>query len=80
MVDDVPLNKVAIIERCLARIKEEYYGYEDELEVNLTRQDSIVLNLQRTCEAAISLAMHGCVLDILELRRTAEMILNFFTK
>jgi uncharacterized protein YutE (UPF0331/DUF86 family) len=59
MVDDVLLNKVAIIERCLSRISEEYYGYEDELEINLTRQDSIVLNLQRACEAAISLAMHG---------------------
>ncbi len=58
MVDDVLLNKVAIIERCLARLEEEYHGYEDELETNLTRQDSIILNLQRCCEAAIDLAMH----------------------
>lgn len=58
MPDDVVLNKVAIIERCLARIDEEYQGHEAELETNLTRQDSIVLNLQRACEAAIDLAMH----------------------
>ncbi|CAB1275799.1 type VII toxin-antitoxin system HepT family RNase toxin [Candidatus Nitrosacidococcus tergens] len=57
-MDDVLLNKIAMIERCLARIKEEYHDDETELETNFTRQDSIVLNLQRACEAAISLAMH----------------------
>ena len=59
MVDDVLLNKVAIIERCLARLEQEYRGHEDELDTNLTRQDSILLNLQRCCETAIDLAMHG---------------------
>jgi uncharacterized protein YutE (UPF0331/DUF86 family) len=59
MVDDVLLNKVAIIERCLARLEQEYLGHEDGLDTNLTRQDSIILNLQRCCEAAIDLAMHG---------------------
>jgi uncharacterized protein YutE (UPF0331/DUF86 family) len=58
MVTDVRLNKVAIIERCLARIGQEYRGHEGELETNFTRQDSIILNLQRACEAAIDLAMH----------------------
>lgn len=59
MADDVLLNKVAIIERCLVRIDEEYRNHEQELEVNFTRQDAIVLNLLRACEAAISLAMHA---------------------
>jgi len=58
MVDDVLLNKVAIIERCLGRLEQEYRGHEKELETDLTRQDSIILNLQRCCEAAIDLAMH----------------------
>ncbi|RMH11086.1 MAG: DUF86 domain-containing protein, partial [Gammaproteobacteria bacterium] len=57
-MDEVVLAKVSIIERCLARIEEEYRGHEDTLATNLTRQDSIVLNLQRACEAAIDLAMH----------------------
>jgi len=57
-MDDVLLNKAAIIERCLARIAEEYGGHEQELETNLTRQDAIVLNLQRACEASIDAAMH----------------------
>jgi uncharacterized protein YutE (UPF0331/DUF86 family) len=58
MADDVLLNKAAVIERCLARIAEEYQGHEDELETNFTRQDAIVLNLLRACEASIDAAMH----------------------
>jgi uncharacterized protein YutE (UPF0331/DUF86 family) len=58
MASDVLLNKVAIVERCLARVEEEYRGHEDELESNFTRQDSIILNLQRACEACIDAAMH----------------------
>ena len=58
MADDVILNKVAIIQRCLGRIQDEYCNHEDELETNFTRQDSIVLNVQRACEASIDLAMH----------------------
>lgn len=54
---DVVYNKAQIIERCLARIDEEYAGNPDNLN-NYTKQDSIVLNIQRACEAAIDLAMH----------------------
>lgn len=57
-MDDVVLNKAAIIERCVARVREEYAGDEHNLTQNVTRQDSIILNLQRACEAAIDLAMH----------------------
>lgn len=58
MVSDVLMNKVAIIERCLRRIAFEYQGHQDELESNFTRQDAIILNLQRACEASIDAAMH----------------------
>ncbi|WP_459928316.1 type VII toxin-antitoxin system HepT family RNase toxin [Desulfosporosinus burensis] len=57
MVDDVVFNKVAIIERCIRRIQEEYKGNFLNLE-NYTKQDSIILNIQRSCEASIDLAMH----------------------
>lgn len=57
MRDDVILNKVSIIERCLKRVAAEYRDDADRLE-NLTVQDSVVLNLQRACEASIDLAMH----------------------
>lgn len=58
MPDDVVLNKAAIIERCVARVREEHKGDARNLTDNLTRQDSIILDLQRACEAAIDLAMH----------------------
>jgi hypothetical protein len=44
-IDNIILNKTAIIERCIIRIQEEYQGFEDELATNHTRQDSIILNL-----------------------------------
>jgi uncharacterized protein YutE (UPF0331/DUF86 family) len=57
MKNDIVLNKVGIIERCIKRIHEEYNNNPIHLE-NFTKQDSIVLNLQRACEASIDLAMH----------------------
>jgi uncharacterized protein YutE (UPF0331/DUF86 family) len=58
MADDVILNKAASIEPCLHRIEEEYAGNEQNLVGNQTKQDAIVLNLQRPCETAIDLAMY----------------------
>lgn len=57
-MDDVKLNKAAIIERCIKRIREEYAGDEKNIYENYTKQDSIILNIQRACETAIDLAMH----------------------
>ncbi|KAA9020501.1 type VII toxin-antitoxin system HepT family RNase toxin [Niallia endozanthoxylica] len=57
MKSDVILNKISIIERCLKRIHEEYANNPEHLK-NFTKQDSIILNLQRACEASIDLAMH----------------------
>ena len=58
MADDVVLNKAASIERCLQRILEEYVGNKQNLVANQTKQDAIVLNLQRACETSIDLAMY----------------------
>ena len=58
MPDDVLLNKVAAIERALARVREEHGGDDAHILTNQTRQDAILLNLQRACESAIDLAMH----------------------
>ncbi|WP_028986855.1 type VII toxin-antitoxin system HepT family RNase toxin [Thermicanus aegyptius] len=57
MIDDIILNKIQIIERCLLRIREEFEGNPENLR-NYTKQDSIILNLQRASEASIDLAMH----------------------
>lgn len=48
--------KAEIIENCLQRIREEYFGFEEELKVNFTKQDSVILNLQRALQACLDLA------------------------
>jgi uncharacterized protein YutE (UPF0331/DUF86 family) len=57
MKNDIILNKVSLIERCIKRIHEEYENNPSNLQ-NYTKQDSIILNLQRACEASIGLSMH----------------------
>ncbi len=57
MGNDVIFNKMETIERCINRIKEVYDNNQDNLN-DYTKQDSIILNIQRACEAAIDLAMH----------------------
>ena len=56
-MDNVIINKTANIERCLQRVREVYGGSRSSLD-DLTKQDSIILNIQRGCESAIDLAMH----------------------
>jgi uncharacterized protein YutE (UPF0331/DUF86 family) len=56
-MNDVILNKISVIERCIKRINEEYDNNPENLK-NYTKQDSIILNIQRACEASIDLAMH----------------------
>lgn len=55
MKSNLILNKVSII--CIRRIYEEY-GQDPKNLDNDTKQDSIILNLQRASEASINLAMH----------------------
>ncbi len=57
MANDVILNKVEIIERCIKRIEDVYDNNSENLK-DFTKQDSIILNIQRVCEASIDLAMH----------------------
>ncbi|SFR03799.1 type VII toxin-antitoxin system HepT family RNase toxin [Desulfoscipio geothermicus] len=57
MQNDVILNKIAVINRCIKRVNEVYAGDPQNL-TDFTKQDSIILNIQRACEAAIDLAMH----------------------
>ena len=58
MADDVLVNKAAAIERAVNRVREEYAGDDRNLVANQTRQDAMVLNLQRACESSIDAAMH----------------------
>ncbi|MCO0598004.1 DUF86 domain-containing protein [Peribacillus butanolivorans] len=57
MKNDVILNKVSVIERCINRVKDVYANDPENLK-DYTKQDSIILNIQRACESSIDLAMH----------------------
>lgn len=58
MVDDVLLNKAATIERCIKRAREEYAHDPATFATNVTRQDAAILNILRTCEAALDMGQH----------------------
>ncbi|HEF1900054.1 type VII toxin-antitoxin system HepT family RNase toxin [Bacillus cereus group sp. MYBK108-2] len=57
MKNEVILNKISTIERCIKRIQDVYGNDPENLE-DYTKQDSIILNIQRACEASIDLAMY----------------------
>ena len=55
MADDVLMQKLASIDRCVRQVREFVGGDLDRLEQQLV-QDAVVLNLQRACEQAIDAA------------------------
>ena len=56
-MDDVVINKVQSIQRCVLRAREEY-DLAENFQTNYSRQDAAVLNVTRACEQAIDLANH----------------------
>ncbi len=58
MADDVLINKAAVIERCVARARDEYARDPATFATDFTRQDSAILNIQRACEAALDMGQH----------------------
>lgn len=79
MKNDVILNKISIIERCMKRVHEEYDNNPKYLK-NYTKQDSIILNLQRACEASIDLAMHIIAEKKLGLPQNSRDAFSFLEK
>ena len=71
MKNDVVLNKISVIERCKKRII-DVYDQEPENLKDYTKQDSIILNIQRACEACIDLAMHIVAQERLGLPQTSR--------
>lgn len=58
VVDDVIINKCTSIERCLGRIQDEVKGGPEVIISDITKQDAVILNLQRACDSLLDLAMH----------------------
>jgi len=53
---EIILRKIEIINRCLIRINQEYEGKKENIINNFTKQDSVILNLQRAIEATLDIA------------------------
>ena len=71
MKNDVILNKISVIERCKKRVLDVYDQKPENLK-DYTKQDSIILNIQRACEACIDLAMHIVAQERLGLPQTSR--------
>jgi uncharacterized protein YutE (UPF0331/DUF86 family) len=57
MIDDIVINKIQSIQRCIQRAREEYHK-ADDFANDFSRQDAAILNITRACEQAIDLANH----------------------
>ena len=76
MIDDVLQNKAATIERWVGRIEEEYLGHESQLQSNYTKQDSIILNIERATQACIDMGTHVVRMKKLGLPQTSREVFS----
>ncbi|MGM0410797.1 MAG: type VII toxin-antitoxin system HepT family RNase toxin [Bacillota bacterium] len=78
MPNDILINKHQTIRRCINRINDVYDNDFQNLK-DYTKQDSVILNIQRLCEATIDIAMHVIAkydLGVPQSSRDAFEILN----
>ena len=57
-MNDIIAHKVSIIHHSLTRIREVYYLAKDRLDADLTSQESMIFNLERTCQASVEITNH----------------------
>ena len=55
-MNDLVINKIQSIQRCIQRAREEYGSDPEGFDTNYTKQDAAILNVVRACEQAIDLA------------------------
>ncbi len=57
-IDDIIINKVESIRKCVSAAKNNYFADKNDFLENFVRQDAAILNIQRACEQVIDLANH----------------------
>jgi uncharacterized protein YutE (UPF0331/DUF86 family) len=57
-MNDVAINKIQSIQRCVQRAREGFRSDPEGFDTNYTLQDAAILNVLRACEQAIDLANH----------------------
>jgi uncharacterized protein YutE (UPF0331/DUF86 family) len=55
-MNDIVINKIQSIQRCIERARQEYDKNPDNFENDYSVQDASILNIVRACELAIDLA------------------------
>lgn len=55
-MDDVLINKIASVKRCVARAHEEFSVGKEEFTTNYSVQDACILNIIRACEQSLDIA------------------------
>ena len=78
-MNDVLLAKVASILKCLNRVQEDFES-ENTFRNNITKQDAVVLNLLRACEASIDIANHTVKEKRLGLPKSARESFELLSK
>ena len=58
-MNDIVINKIQSIQRCVRRAREEYQSDPGSFATNCTRQDAAFLNVLRAGETAIDLANYA---------------------
>lgn len=58
-MNDVVLNKVQNIQRCVKRAREQHEAAAGHFRMDSIRQDAAILHVIRACEQAIDLANHA---------------------
>ncbi len=76
-MNDVIINKCNSILRCLKRIEEDF---DEEFETNYTKQDAIVLNIQRAIQQAIDLGAYIVKNRKLGIPKTSKEIFKLLEK
>ncbi len=76
---EIVFNKIESIQRCLKRIREEYQDDEKNL-FNFTKQDSIILNLQRACELTIDIGNYIIAKNQYETPKTSRDVFEIIAK
>lgn len=55
-MNDIVINKIQSIQRCISRSREEYQKNPENFSTDLTSQDAAILNVIRACDLCIDLA------------------------
>jgi uncharacterized protein YutE (UPF0331/DUF86 family) len=76
-MDDVIINKCDSILRCLKRVEEDY---DEEFETNYTKQDAVILNIQRAIQQAIDLGAYIVKKNKLGIPKSSKEIFEIMEK